>query len=102
MADKIYVGQTALTLTLSTGIDLTTASSVEIKYIKPDKTLGSWTADVDSPATGGSISYTIQSATDLDVSGSWKMWAYVTFSGSTVAPGDCATFTVYDEGASCG
>ena len=102
MADKIYVGQTALTLQLDTGIDLSTAVSAIMKYVKPDKTEGEWVSVIDSPATAGIISYDIQSATDLDQSGTWKRWAYITFTGSKVAPGDCITFEVFDEGASCG
>ena len=102
MADKIYVAQTALTLQLETGIDLSTAVSVVMKYIKPDKTEGQWVAEINTPATDGVISYDVASATDLDQSGTWKRWAYITFTGSKVAPGDCVSFEVYDEGASCG
>ena len=101
MADKIYKGQTALNIVLDTGMDLSTATSALIKYLKPDKTEGSWAATVDSPATAGKISYEIASASDLDQSGGWKMWAYITLPQGTV-PGDCSTFTVYEEGGSCG
>ena len=102
VADKIYVGQTALTLQLDTGIDLSTASSALMKFIRPDKTVGQWVAVIDAPATDGIISYDIASATDLDQSGIWKRWAYITFTGGAVAPGDCVPFEVFDEGASCG
>jgi len=95
---KIYVGQTALSIRLDTKIDLTTMSTAKIKYIKPDGTQGEWTAVLYGNAADGIISYTINSASDIDQDGLWKMWAYVTFNDSTVAPGDIATMTAHIEG----
>ena len=100
MADeqKIYVGQTALTIRLDTKIDLTTMSTAVIKYVKPDGTQSEWVAVQYGAATDGVIEYTITSAADIDQDGLWKVWAYIVFNDSTVAPGDTATFLVSIEG----
>ena len=94
---KIYVGQTRLRITLETKADLTDADVFEIKYIKPDATEGSWTATCDD-LPGGEI-YT----TTLDVAGTWRFWAYITWSGSSAAedevvPGETFELRVYNEG----
>lgn len=95
---QIYKNQTALVLRFDTGIDLSTASAAVIKYIKPDGTAGQFSAVLDSPTTDGTISYTVASSTDLDQSGYWKMWAYVTFGGTTYAPGSVEKVLVREEG----
>jgi hypothetical protein len=97
---KIYKNQTALTFKLDTKIDLTAATAAVIKYSKPGTPVvtGSWTADIDTPVSDGIISYDIDSADDLDESGQWTIWAYVTFTGGLVAPGDPYKFIVYEQG----
>lgn len=69
---KIYVGQTALRIQLSTGIDLTDIT-VSIKYEKPDGTTGVWQASKLNDS--GTIYYDINTVTDLDQSGDWTFWA---------------------------
>ena len=93
---RIFLNQTKLTLTVSTGIDLTTASTVLIKYIKPTEATGSFTAAVLS-ATGGTIDYDIV-ADDLDEYGCWIFWAHITFSDATIAQGEPQKIHVYKEG----
>lgn len=94
---KIYKGQTALTLRLTTGQDITDASALKIKYRKPSGLEGEWTAsEVD--ATTGIISYTMADANQLNEVGLWTFWAYVTFSDSKVAAGEPVEKWVYDEG----
>jgi len=95
---KIYVGQTALSIQFDTKIDLTTQTAVKIKYIKPDGTTGDWTAGVVGDPTDGIIGYDIVSNSDLDQAELWQMWAYVTFAGGTVAPGDSVAVWVHTEG----
>lgn len=92
---KIYVGQTALQIQLSTEIDLSTFQSGLIKYVDPDGTEGSWSAAVVGDAADGIIG-TITAPTLIE--GLWTVWAYVTFADASVAPGDIATFTAYVEG----
>jgi len=94
---KIYKGQTALTIRLTVGQDITDASSLTIKYRKPSGTEGSWTAtEVD--ATEGTIGYTMADANQLNEVGLWTFWAYVTFSDGASAAGEPVEKWVYDEG----
>jgi hypothetical protein len=93
---KVYVGQTAFTLQLITGIDLTEAETVEIKYQKPDGTVDSWDAEV-LDTINGIIQYKTTEETDLDQAGAWHFWAYITFADSTVAPGEPKRLTIYNE-----
>ena len=92
---KIYVGQTKLRLTIETEADLTGATAFEIKYLKPDETEDKFTATCDDPAKG-EIYYDFV-AGDLDVSGDWIFWAFVTFTADVV-PGEAFTIHVYNEG----
>jgi hypothetical protein len=94
---KIYVGQTALTIRLTTSIDLSTAKTVAIKYLKPSGETGTWTATIYSVATGV-ISYTIASSSILDESGVWTFWAFITFNDDTIALGEPVRKLIYDEG----
>ena len=98
MADKIYKNQTALTLSLETGIDLTSAVTVVQKWIDPDGVTGEWVSTVREPATAGIIDFVVPDSATLGKSGKWKRWAHVTFAAGTVAPGDFEIFTVYEEG----
>lgn len=100
MAQKIYVGQTALTLDLQTNLNLTVegAVSAKQKYIKPDGTSGEWPCTIEPDSLTGIIRYTVVSASDLDQAGLWKRWAYVTFAAGKVAPGEPVNFTVTEEG----
>lgn len=101
---KIYVGQTRLRVTLETEADLTDADVFEIKYIKPDtdSTEGAWTATCDD-LPKGEIYFEGFTSTTLDVAGTWRVWAYVTWSGSSAAedesvPGEAYELKVYNEG----
>lgn len=94
---KIYVGQTALIIRVNTGINLATASILQIKYKKEDGSTGTWTATVYN-SSRGVIQYQIASANDLDQSGDWDAWSYVTFADGNVAPGEVFHFHVYNEG----
>lgn len=92
---KIYVGQTALRIQLSTGIDLTDIT-VSIKYEKPDGTTGVWQASKLNDS--GTIYYDINTVTDLDQSGDWTFWAFATLQNGKTAPGEPVTISVYEEG----
>jgi hypothetical protein len=93
---KIFKGQTALKIEVLTGTDLTLATDQEIKFIKPSGATGSFAATV-SDATGGIIYYDVDSADDLDQSGEWTFWAYITFP-SGVVPGEASKVEIYEEG----
>lgn len=92
---KIYKNQSSLQIELTTGVDVTLATCV-IKYIKPSGTTGSWTATIVTAATGV-IKYDL-TGTELDQAGTWKIWAFVTFSDTRTAPGEPVIMNVYNEG----
>ncbi len=70
-----------------TGINLTGATLLQIRYIKPDGlTKGSWTATAD-----GTIVWYKTTTTDIDQWGIWKVQAYVEI-GSDKYSGDYETF----------
>lgn len=93
---KIYVGQSSLRLKLTTGVDITGATTLQIKYKKPNGATGEWTA-LEYDETNGVIYYDF-AANELDVSGRWIVWAYVIFSDGRDAPGEPYKFRVYEEG----
>ncbi len=97
---KVYVGQTALTIRLNTHISLDTAASAKIRYLKPQDTsqIHSWNANIKD-SSAGVIEYEIQSSSDLDKEGTWVCWAYITFNDGSIAQGQPAEFYVYKEGA---
>ena len=94
---KVYVGQTAVTITATVSQDVTGATCL-IKYKKPDFTTGSFAATIITAATGV-ISYTVANITDLDQGGRWYFWGYVTFTDGTVAAGEPYVRTIYTEGS---
>lgn len=68
----LFTNSGLITLTLSTGIDLTGASNPKILYEKPDGTKGSWTGTI----SGQSLSYILNN-TDIDQPGVWKFQTYI-------------------------
>jgi len=93
---KIFKGQTALIIRLTTNQDITGAT-VYVKYKKPSGATGSWPASITTASTGV-ISYAINNADDLDEVGVWTFWAYVEFADGTVAAGEPITKEVYKQG----
>ena len=94
---RIYKGQSALTIRLTVGQDITSANPVLVKYKKPSGVEGSWTASI-ADATEGTISYTMADTDQIDEIGLWTFWAHVTFADGKVAPGEPVEKWVYDEG----
>ena len=92
---KIYKNQYNLKLTLETGVTLTGASATKIKYLKPDETAGEFAASISGTQD---LEYDFTVSTELDQSGDWTFWAYVTFSDGKIAPGEPVTIRVYAEG----
>ena len=92
---KIYVGQTALRFELTTDIDVHGAVC-RIKYQKPDGVVSTWSGIVSDLDTG--VFYYDVQASDLDQAGDWILWAHVTFSDNTYAPGEPNTIEVFEEG----
>ena len=90
---KIYVGQTALTIELATGVSLS-GSSVYVRYKKPNGDTGQW----DATITGDTIVKYSAQVDDIDQAGEWTFWSKVVFGDSTWAPGEPIKETIYEEG----
>lgn len=93
---KIYVGQTDLTIQLVTGKDITNVQSVKIKYKNPLGVLGEFTASIVNASTG-IIKYDILSVNDINMHGTWILWAKIVDFQGLVSIGEATTMTVYKE-----
>lgn len=94
---KIYVNQSSLRLTLDTSVVLTGATTLQIKYKKPDaeETIGFWAATIDTDVNKLFYEFT---SNELDISGLWAFWAYVVFADGRNAPGEPVNVKVYEQG----
>jgi len=93
---KIFKGQSALRITLKTFTDLEDVSLAVIKYKKPDGKTGEFAAAVGDTAKGVIFHECIEG--ELDVSGWWSFWAFVTFADGRTAAGETAKVYVWQEG----
>ena len=93
---KIFMGQSALRITVNVFCDLEGAEKAVIKYRKPDKKSGEFEA-VIKDREKGVIFYDCVSG-DIDVSGWWSFWAFVTFADGRTAAGETAKIFVWKEG----
>ena len=82
---KIFKGQTALRITLKTFTDLEGVISAAIKYRKPDGSTGEFAAAVGDTAKGVIFHEVIEG--EIDASGWWAFWAFVTFADGRTAAG---------------
>lgn len=94
--NRIYKNQGSLTFKVATGIDLSGAETALLKYRKPDETEGSFPLTVEDE-TAGILRYNL-TGDELDQSGWWTLWAYVTFLGGRSAPGEAVRIYVAEEG----
>jgi len=94
---KIFEGQTALRLTLTTFTDLEDAVSAVIKYRKPNGITGDFSAAVGDAIKGIIFHECIEG--DIDVSGWWVFWAFVTFADGRTAAGEASKLFVWQEGS---
>ena len=93
---KIFKGQTALRLTLRTFTDLEDTISAVIKYRKPDKKIGEFPAAVGDASKGVIFHECIEG--EIDASGWWVFWAFVTFADGRTATGEAAKVFIWQEG----
>lgn len=68
-----HEGDIGTEILLDTGVDITAATLVQIKYQKPDLTTGVWTGVVDNTTK---VKY-VTLAGDLDQAGEWLFQSYV-------------------------
>ena len=93
---KIFKFQSALRITLKTFVDLEGIISAVIKYRKPDGKTGELAAAVGDTARGVIFHECIEG--EIDVSGWWAFWAFVTFADGRTAAGETAKVYVWREG----
>ena len=93
---RIFKGQSALRITLRTFVDLEGIENAVIRYRKPDGKNGEFSAIVGDMAQG-IIFYECVDG-DIDVSGWWAFWAFVTFADGRVAAGQAAKVYIWQEG----
>ena len=80
----ITVNQDALKISLNTGIDISSATTLQILYEKPDGTKG----ELTGAANGMRIEVTLTAGSSpIDVAGLWKFWTKVTFSNTSTVEG---------------
>jgi len=100
VTEKVFKNQPLSLSAMPTGADLSSATAVVFKFEKPngDRTSNTFTnaASIDSPASTGNVSCTID-ANELDQVGTWKIWASVVDSNGTT-PGTVIYLPVYEEG----
>lgn len=92
---NIYAGDSGIEFRVSVVVDITAATLTSYKVIKPDGTTATWAATRYDNTT---LTYTTQ-AGDMDLSGEYKIQAYVEFGPASKHTGETARFKVYKLGA---
>jgi len=62
-------------------VDVSAADTLELRFVKPDRTRVTFTATLYSDGTDGIVEY-ITEADDLDQAGIWNIQGYVVISGA--------------------
>lgn len=76
--NQYFVGTVGTVIDVDVGTDISTATTTEIRFIKPDKTTtGTWVA-AQHPTDVNKIRYTIISG-DWDTPGVWTANAFIAF-----------------------
>ena len=93
---KIFKGQSALRIVLKTFIDLEGIEYAVIRYRKPDGKTGELSAAVGDAVKGTIFHECLEG--EIDVSGWWVFWAFITFADGRTAAGETAKVYVWNEG----
>ena len=93
---KIFKGQNALRITLKTFCDLEGIGNACIRFRKPNGKGGELSAAVGDTAKGVIFYECIEG--DIDVSGWWAFWAFITFADGRTAAGETAKVYIWQEG----
>ncbi|MCL2763579.1 MAG: hypothetical protein FWD36_10360 [Treponema sp.] len=93
---KVFKGQSALRITLTTFCDLEGIENAFIKYRKPNGKTGEFTAAVSDAVKGVVFHECIEG--DIDACGWWAFWAFVAFADGRTAAGESAKVYVWNEG----
>jgi hypothetical protein len=93
---RVFLGQSALRITLKTFIDLEGVLSAVIRFRKPNGKTGEFSAAVGDTAKGVIFHECLEN--ESDVAGWWVFWAFVTFADGRSAAGETAKVFVWYEG----
>jgi hypothetical protein len=93
---RIFIKQSALRITLNTFTDLEGIEAAAIKYRKPNGKTGDFEAAVSDMANGVIFHECIEG--EIDASGWWAFWAFITFADGRTAAGEAAKVYVWQEG----
>jgi hypothetical protein len=94
---KIFKGQSALRIMLKTFVDLEGIISAVIRFRKPNGKTGEFTAAVGDAEKGLIFHECIEG--EIDVSGWWVFWAFITFADGRTAAGEAAKVYIWKEGS---
>ena len=94
--NRIFNGQTVLRITLNTFVDLEGIERAVIKYRKPNGKNGDFSAAVEDAEKGIIFHECIEG--DIDCSGWWSFWAFITFFNGRTAAGQAAKVYIWKEG----
>jgi hypothetical protein len=95
--NRVYKGQSALRITVKTFTDLEDIVSAAIRYRKPGGITGEFPAGVGDRAQGVLFHECIEG--ELDASGWWVFWAFITFVDGRTAAGEAAKVYIWNEGS---
>jgi hypothetical protein len=93
---KVFKGQSALRITLKTFCDLDGIENAVIRYRKPNGFTGELASAVGDTEKGIIFHECIEG--EIDKSGWWAFWAFVTFADGRSAAGDTAKVYIWNEG----
>jgi hypothetical protein len=93
---KVYTIQTDLRIVVQTHRDLTTASSVKLRYQNPNGVKNEFNVTVTN-ALAGTVEYITPIGVPFDVAGIWTFWIAIT-DNSLVSIGEPFTVKFYTEG----
>jgi len=93
---KIFKCQSALRITVKTYCDLEGIDKAVIRFSKPDGSIGEFAAAVKDTANGVIFHEIIEG--EIDASGWWAFWAFITFADGRTAAGEAAKVYVWNEG----
>ena len=93
---KIFKEQSALRITVKTFTDLEGVVLATIRYKKPDGITGEFDAAIGDPNKGVIFHEVIEG--EIDVSGWWSFWAFVSFDDGRTAAGEAAKVYVWEMG----
>jgi hypothetical protein len=91
--NSVFINQTYLQITLTSGVNIVGATTTQIQYRKPSGTVGTLTAEVVDSASG-ILRYVVPNASTLiNEKGLWRFWNFVTFVDGRIARGETYSVT---------